>query len=91
MHRCLLELEVLQSFTRHLRNHPVEILFEENDAEFLRPVRNFLEARGFVVFQVTPSRLVPVADTNFGGQQSYRNFFATRTPYDHEWFALPRL
>lgn len=74
------ELEVLEGFTHYLESHPVEILFEANDAKFLRPVRDFLEARGFAVFQITLSGLVPVAGASFGGQQSYRNFFATRAP-----------
>ncbi len=72
------EIDVLRGFENHLANHAVEIVFEANDAEFLRPAREFLVSRGFTVSQITPDGLIPADAADFSGHRQLRNFYAQR-------------
>ncbi len=73
-----LEVDVLRGFENHLANHTVEIVFEANEAGFLRPAREFLVSRGFTVSQITPDGLIPAEAADFSRHRHCRNFHARR-------------
>ena len=73
-----IEIDVLRGFENHLATHTVEIVFEANDAEFLRPAREFLVSRGFTVSQITPDGLIPADATDFSRRRQLRNIYAQR-------------